>query len=432
MPAPGLQPRTKPFPAAASARSRAVLLTSLGLAILGAGGAAARLAPAAEQAPAAAPDRGDRSAVGDRSAAAKDALAKADEALRRDDLQAALQAASQAVDLDPGNVQARLRRVTILWRLRGAGKTANDNRRLEDAVHGDLGAVIAAAPESTAAGVARDWLAAFDRGDAYAAPAGACSAIGSAEFATAEKLFAGRRFEESLVHYERAAASCPENPVIWTSYGDAYFSLGNMPEAQRYFETALTKGPWLAQAHRYLADALAKQGRIEAAYHECVLAVLSDPKYDAAWGYLRSVVIARHGTWGRVAAVRPSIKKDPAKQNVEVMIDPQATGASWLAYALAKAAPAAATPHGAAPPTALAREREAVRTVLDIRREKPDDEPFWQMMDRADRAGFLDEAIFLHLPAPDLLEEYRAYRDAHRERLVKYVETVLAPLPATP
>jgi tetratricopeptide (TPR) repeat protein len=424
MPAPGPQFRTKPFPAAACVRCRAVLLMALGLAILGAGAAAARLAPAAAQAPAAASDR---------SAAAKDALTKADEALRRDDLQAALQAANQALDLDPANAQAHLRRVTILWRLRGTGKTTNDNQRLEDAVRGDLRAVIAAVPDSTAAGVARDWLAAFDRGEAYAAPPVACSAEGSAEFAAAEQLFASRRFEESLVHYERAAASCPDNPVIWTSYGDAYFSLGDMPKAQHYFEMAVTWGPWLAQAHRYLADALAKQDRFEAAYHECVLAVLSDPTYEAAWGYLRSVVIARHGTWGRVAAVKPSVKKDPAKQNVDIVVDPQATGTSWLAYALAKAAPAAATPPGAAPPpTALARERDAVRTVLAIRREKSDGEPFWNMIDRADRAGFLDEAIFLHLAEPDLLEEYHAYRDAHRERLVKYVETVLAPLPARP
>ena len=54
------------------------------------------------------------------------------------------------------------------------------------------------------------------------------------------------------------------------------------------------------------------------------------------------------------------------------------------------------------------------------------------MMDRAERAGFLDEAIYLHLLDEELVPGYREHREKNRERLVRYVETVLAPLPPRP
>ncbi|HYL04620.1 MAG TPA: tetratricopeptide repeat protein [Thermoanaerobaculia bacterium] len=372
----------------------------------------------------------------DRSSAVQKALDKSAEALRRDDYQGALAAATEAVELDPVGYEPRIRRVTILWRLRGAGKTAEDNQRIEETLRADCRAVIAAAPDSTAAGVAREALASLDRGTPLASRPAACTPEANAEVGKAEALFASRRYEDSLAHYERAAAKCPENPAIWTSYGDAYFGLGDFSKAQRSYETALAKSPWYAPAHRYLADALGRQHQLVAAYHECVLAVLSDPTYDAAWGYLRSIVLARKGTWHRVVAVKPTIKRDAAG-HVEVGVDPQAVDAVWLAYALAKTAgpprPAGAAPAPAAPQTELAREREAVRAALGVRQEAAAGASgFWDMIARADQAGLLDEAIFVHLPDTALLAEYPAYRAGHAERLVRYVETVLAPLPAAP
>ncbi len=420
-------------------RRCAALAPSLLLAILAAGPAAARL----EQAPT--PPTQPTKAAPDRSAAVQEALGRSAEALRRNDYQGALAAATEAVELDSISYEPRMRRVAILLRLRGTGKTAADNQKIDDTLRADFRAVIAAAPGSTAAGVARDSLAKLESGKPLIQPLTTCTPEAGAEMGEAERLFAARRYEESLAHYERAAAKCPDNPAIWTAYGDAYFSLGDFSKAQRSYETALAKSPWYAQAHRFLADALVRQRQIAAAYHECVLAVLSDPTYDAAWGFLRSIILARKGTWNRLVAVKPTIKNDAAG-NVELGIDPQAHDASWLAYALTKSAssprPAGAAPTSPTrpaspppptPPAELARERAAVRAALDVHHEAPAGAfGFWDMIARADQAGFLDEAIFLHLPSPELLAEYPAYRAGHGERLVRYVETILAPLPAAP
>jgi hypothetical protein len=49
------------------------------------------------------------------------------------------------------------------------------------------------------------------------------------------------------------------------------------------------------------------------------------------------------------------------------------------------------------------------------------------MMARAERAGFLDEAIFIHMLDENSAAEYPAFRETHAERLVAYLETVILP-----
>ena len=49
------------------------------------------------------------------------------------------------------------------------------------------------------------------------------------------------------------------------------------------------------------------------------------------------------------------------------------------------------------------------------------------MMARADDAGFLDEAIFLHMLDAPLAAEYPAFREKNAERLAAYLETVILP-----
>jgi hypothetical protein len=82
--------------------------------------------------------------------------------------------------------------------------------------------------------------------------------------------------------------------------------------------------------------------------------------------------------------------------------------------------------------SALDIERLAVRGALDVAGEveagtsdKPG--PFWAMMLRADKAGFLDEAIFLHMLDEPLAKEYPAFREKNAAKLVEYLETTIVP-----
>ncbi|MDP9120687.1 MAG: tetratricopeptide repeat protein [Acidobacteriota bacterium] len=324
-------------------------------------------------------------------------------------------------------------RVVLLLRLRGAAKSEADQRRIEEALRADCRAVLETAPNSEAAGVARDALALIENRQVFPEPRPQCSKEAIAELGSAEELFAVRRFQDSLAHYQKAAERCPDDPVVGTHYADAFFVLGNFAQARSLLEKTLVKNPWHAQAHRFLSDTLERLGLIDAAYHETVLAVLSDPTYEAGWSSLRRKVVSRRGTWMRFAAAKPEVKAEP-KQKIEITVTLKEGPDSfaWNMYSVAKAGTWAPPAQGApvSPRTALEREREAIRTVFAAQKEKGlTASPFWDMMARADRAGFLDESIFVHLLDRDLLAEYRAFCDGSRDRLVRYVETILAPLP---
>jgi hypothetical protein len=82
--------------------------------------------------------------------------------------------------------------------------------------------------------------------------------------------------------------------------------------------------------------------------------------------------------------------------------------------------------------SALELDRLAVRHTLKAVQEMTTDPPskpapFWAMMMRADKAGFLDEAIFLHMLDASLAKEYPVFRDKNAAKLVEYLETMIAP-----
>ena len=391
-------------------------------------------APKAETKPAAS---AAKPAAADRHDAQKKARDRSASAVRRGDFQAALEAANEAVELDPTDAESHVARAILLQQLHGAGTSEEMNRRMEQLLREDYRTAAEGDPDSTVAAVARDALAQVEGRQLFPDQDSGCSKEASAELDTAEHLFLTNHLKDSLAHYEKAAQGCPEDPVVWTHYGDAYFALDDLTQAQSRFEKALAKSPWHAQGHRFLADTLVRQGKFEAAYHESVLAVLSDPSYEAGWGGLRAYVAARGGTWNRAYGAKPEIKVKPLGK-VDVNIDAKGPDpAEWTFYAMAKASfLVPAKKHAPPPPkTALGRERGALQSVLQIRKElkasgkPPAPSRFWDMMTRADQAGFLDEAIFLHLLDRDLLPEYLAFRDKNRDRLVRYTETVLAPLP---
>lgn len=370
-------------------------------------------------------------------------LEKSLAAQQKGDYNGALQFLNQAVQAYPDSLPVRMRRLGFLEQIQGRGGSEDANRWIEGALVEDLRALARLEPDGRKGGIARDALAKLEGRELFPAPKVSCPDGAVVAMAEAERLLNARKLRESLPLYRKAVDACPDEPVFWIHYADAHYALGEYAEARTLFEKGLAKAPWYAPGHRFLADALAKSQNWEGGYHEAVLAVLSDPTYEAGWLTLRDFITGRDGVWQRVYGDKPRVKIDGGKVNLNLPSDLSAdrpAGAEWMMYGLLKAG--AALPEepgkgekktGTAPKTPLERERTAVLGVLESRRSpsaKPS--PFWDMMDRADRAGFLDEAIYLHLLDEELVPAYREHREKNRERLVRYVETVLAPLPPRP
>lgn len=80
------------------------------------------------------------------------------------------------------------------------------------------------------------------------------------------------------------------------------------------------------------------------------------------------------------------------------------------------------------------RERFLVTKALAVYHRFTDEKPgsetvFWETIDKAAAANFLDEAIFVHLLDLDLVAAYVTFREHNATRLIEYITTILAPIP---
>ena len=207
--------------------------------------------------------------------------------------------------------------------------------------------------------------------------------------------------------------------------------------------------------HRFLADTEWHLKDGDAAVHEAALAVVSDPAYEAAWASLRNYANVTGRGWKRVYGVKTLVAASDSKKGtgmdmsitlpVHEGIASDPDGKGWIGYGAFKAGAMSGTvvDHDASGKpvvkkvdastlTALDVERIAVRTTLQSLVEvtastSAQPGPFWSMMTRADKAGFLDEAIFLHMLDEPLAKEYPTFREKNAARLVAYLETTIVP-----
>ena len=262
-------------------------------------------------------------------------------------------------------------------------------------------------------------------------------------YAQGEDHFYAGEHEAAIAAFERWSETCPDFAAGWIAYADAHFVQGHYAEARELFGRALEAEPWYAMAHRFLADTLAREGDFDAARQRAAWAVVSDPIYEAGWASLRDYTEVLDGTWRRSwaqrARVRPGEPGEDGKPSFTIELPslddmPVGVGAIWAAYGGKLALELSDPQPGPDPAPAIERERRAVEVALAVADEAQslESSPFWSMMARAQEAGFLDEAIFLHLMDETLVNAYLNHRLAHGERLVEYLTTVLSSTPATP
>ena len=324
--------------------------------------------------------------------------------LMKEDFTGALAKFNAAVAADPNDNEVRLQRAHF-FEVLSQIVIPDDRTKFEERARSDFEQIVSTDPESLIAGVARDGLSRLAGPPLIETKLVTCPEQAATAHARANALYGAHKFREAVVEYGRAAEGCPGAASWWVDLADTFYEVADYEKAKRNFLKALAVDPWNREAHRFLADAHVQLGDNAAAVHQLVLAVVSDPTYEAGWSALRGYAGALGFSWKRVYGDRRPVSGN-------------ADGTAWSAYSAVKAA-AREEPAGSA--SALSIERKAVKAALDAASTGP----FWSMLARADRAGFLDEAIFLHLLDPALAAEYPAFREEHAEQLASYLETVI-------
>jgi tetratricopeptide (TPR) repeat protein len=283
--------------------------------------------------------------------------------------------------------------------------------------------------ESQAGAFARDSLTEMHGMRLFPDVVGNCPAAGQQALSQAEEQFARKDFDSALSLYRTAIEHCPRSAVIRTAMADAHYARGDYEQAREDFRAALELDPWNRAAHRYLSDTEAKLGNSHAAWEEATLAVLSDPNYQMAWITLGERTGGGPKNLRRVRADKPYVTEDGA---LNVFVDgPDADKQSWLIYGLAlKSLETAGKSH-------LEAERERIDLVFETRGNalataSGATAGFWDLMESAKAAGYLDEAIYVHLIDQSMAAEYAEFRSENRQRLIDYMRTLVSPPPASP
>lgn len=263
-------------------------------------------------------------------------------------------------------------------------------------------------------------------------------------------------FRDALPDYALACERCPQSANFWLSWADTHVHLGEDARAKELFEKAVAADPWNTHARRMLSRVEMRLGDSDAAFHSGAWAILGDPQSEASWSALRSLAEQTGRDWHRVYEQKPQVgagknpgdtsivlpvsgddeddkeemkglsKEERRRAKKEKKAQAEAQSAAlvpWMTYSFSKALAVSE-----AKKSPLEIEREAIESALQSSKEAGSaGTPFWAMLHRARDAGFLEEAMYLHLMDAQLAEPYRRYREAHADRLLAYLTTVLAP-----
>lgn len=147
----------------------------------------------------------------------------------------------------------------------------------------------------------------------------------------AEDRFEQADFEGAIEIYEEVRKADPTYYLGLTLIGDAYYAMGRMEIARRYFEQAIDGNFIDYQAHWFLADTLWSLGLRERALEEIVVAHLLNVNHPV----LKEKMIAYHGQMGRDWkdwAYEPRVELRKDGNSVTIGCRPE-----WLGYCLVKA-----------------------------------------------------------------------------------------------
>jgi tetratricopeptide (TPR) repeat protein len=340
------------------------------------------------------------------------------------DFNGAMAAFNRAVEAAPDDLDIRLQR-GLLFEVVSVLVKADAKQKFEALARADFQLVADDQSVDTRAGVARDGLTRLSGQSLLNPKSVECSKAAEDAYALADSLYGARKFDEAMSQFEKATASCPAASSYWVRYAEACFGIEQFDKAKELCQKAIEVDRWDRSAHRRLADTEWYLKNAEASVHEAALAVVSDPVYEAAWASLQNYGFLTRRSWKRVYAKRPGATSAPSSTGGVADIDVTAS----KAYGVSKAGVLG----GTTVMTALGIERNAVRSTLQILREIAASDPttqpgpFWSMMARAEEAGFLDEAIFLHLLDAPLAKEYPEFREDNAARLTTYLETLIVP-----
>jgi len=257
-----------------------------------------------------------------------------------------------------------------------------------------------------------------------------------------EAAFSKADWPTAIAAYTRAWNLDPSQPVAALFLGDTYYSMKDMDQAERWFAKAVHADPNTETAYRYWGDALMLQGRMKEARAKYIEGIVAEPYRATSTVGLRKWLSANGLQWKAPPITLPAGPKSDKDGKIEIPVDQSMLkdpdgAAAWLIYLGVRSSWMtkdflAAFPAEKTYRHSLAEELAALTTTvafgqMPVDKEKPKRSATLEALAKLSQEGLLEAFTLLSNADAELAKDYPAYRDAHRDKLIAYLDEYLVP-----
>ncbi len=257
-----------------------------------------------------------------------------------------------------------------------------------------------------------------------------------------EAAFSRADWPKAIAAYSRAWDLDPSQPAAAIYIGDTYYSMKNMDQAELWFARAIKADPNGETAYRYWGDALMVQGRMKEARAKYIEGIVAEPYSPATAVGMRKWLAANGLQWKTVPITLPPSPKVGKDGKVDIMIDPTTLNdpdgaAAWVVYLgersawmqekfLAEYSAEKTYRHSLAEELSALTATVALALMpVDKGLHKPN--ASLALLGKLSQEGMLEAFTLLSHADAGLAKDYPAYRDAHRDKLIAYLDEYLVP-----
>ena len=258
-----------------------------------------------------------------------------------------------------------------------------------------------------------------------------------------ESAFAKGEWDNAIKEYSHALELDPKMYLAAVNIGDTYYASKTWDKAGEWFDRAVKIDPDREVAYRYWADALMASGKIKEARAKFIEGVVAFPYATTSWSGLNRWLASTHLAYNKIPIQLPQGPTTNEKGDTVINIDPSSLnkkdgGEAWMMYSIertlwknekfAKEFPEEKTYRHT-----LKEEVDALSIVVTVFNENqkskkiktPD--PSLVMLAQLQSEGMLEPYVLLVKADKEIAQDYSAYRAAHRDKLIRFVDKYVVP-----
>jgi tetratricopeptide (TPR) repeat protein len=257
----------------------------------------------------------------------------------------------------------------------------------------------------------------------------------------AEAEFVRGNFDKAREGYIRALLLDPNNYEAALFTGDVYFKQKVYGSAGEWFARAIQIDPNRETAYRYWGDSLFAMGKNEEARDKFIEAIVAEPYNMSPWQGAQAW--AKHNQ-GQLHILQLQNKAQVDRKDdrtINITIDPSALGkkddpmgAAWMAYGLSRASWQGEKfkkefPNEPKYRHTMREEVESLTLMVDVlkgQKLNSVDSGLLELM-KLSNAGLLEPYVLLNRADQQILLDYPAYRELHRDKVRQYLDDYVVP-----